>query len=183
MHHVIARSFDRSRRLEAVDLYQAPGVVGILGYEVREPSRGFEFVQQASCQAAVQDADDRLVFADGVSVGAVAQPEGHLSLPAALALRREPEGGEGAAHLLLGMRAGVLGCELVSQVLSGALDLTQAPRTRRRAPGQPARELTVGVGWLPTRQSVNRHRPAVPRSPSRLRRPLARDESGCPQPF
>ena len=147
---------------------------------IRHPARSGS---SGARQPAVQRADDLLVLADRFAVGAVPQPIDDPPDFAALALGREPQRGEGAAHCLLSPRAAPVERELSTELSSGALDLAQASWTRRGAAGQPARELLVGVGWLPAGEGVGRDRPAVTRSTARLQRSLARDESRGLQPF
>jgi hypothetical protein len=167
----------RSRSFEALDLDHAPGTVRILGHEARQPRRRGELVQQPASQPPMQRADDGLVLADCLTIGTVAEPKSDASLRR-LALGSESERGERSAHRLLSGGSTARGRKLASQLPAGTLHLPQPSRARRNAAGQPARQLPVGTGWLTTREGIGRDRPAVARSPKRLRRALASDQTG-----
>ena len=169
-----------SRSLETLNLDHAPGTVRVLGHEAGQPRRRGDLVEQSTRQSPVQRADDRLVLADCLTVGTVAEPKGDASLRR-LALGSETQRGQRSAHSLLSRRSTSSERKLASQVPAGTLDLPQPSRARRDAPSQPAGQLPVGTRWLATRQGIGRDRPAVARAPKRLRHPLAHDQTGSVQ--
>lgn len=130
----------RSRPLKAFDFDQASCLVWILGDESGESRGGLEPIQQAAGQSAMQRAHHRLVGVDRFAIRAVAQSISDSPYFGALALRREPQRGQGTAQRLLGSRAGLIARQLTTELASGALDLAQAPRASRSAARKPPAE-------------------------------------------
>jgi hypothetical protein len=177
----VAVGIDHSRPLKALDLDQAPRHVRVLGHEARQPRRRGQLVQQTPREPPMQRADDGLVLADRLAIGAVAQPENDSSHLCWLALGSEAQRGKGPAHRLLGPRSASAGLKFPTQPPPGTFHLPQPSRARRNAASQPAREPGVGIPRLAAGKSVGRNRPAVPRTPKRLRQALARDQPGSVQ--
>jgi hypothetical protein len=176
-----AVAWDRLRSLEALDLDQAPGAVGVLGNEVRQTRRRVQLVQQSPGKPAVQGADDGLVRADRLAIGAVAEPEDDSSRRCWLTLRGEAKRSESPTHRLLGRTPASGRLKLAPELPSGALHLAKPSRARRNAARQPARQPGVGVPWLARGKRVRGDRPAVPWPPERLRHALASDQTSGAQ--
>ena len=116
-------------------------------------------------EAAVQGADDVLVLAYRVAVGAVAQPAAQPPFRLTLDLGLEAERGQQVADRLLGRRGGRRG-ELLSDPAAGGLDLAQAGGRGGNAAREPDRERAVGVRRVAAGAGGGRDRPFVAGPPA-----------------
>jgi hypothetical protein len=153
-------SVARRRRRASAQLATAPVPVPLSS--IRQPassgSRGTNSASSASgsrtsrrprVNAAMQRADDRLVFANGVAIRAVAQTDRVPIVVACLHLRLESERDQRRLERFLACGAVAQG-ELSSDLSAGGLNCPQPARARSHRAREPTAKISVGARRLPS---------------------------------
>lgn len=131
----------------ARDVDHAAGEVGVTGFKPGEPGFGGRDVQQSAGDAPVQRANRGLVLADGVAVGAVAQPDREAPALCRFELRLEAERAQRRLQRVLGARVVGRG-KLRSDLTTSGFDPAKTARSDRTR--EPYSEVRVGVGGAST---------------------------------
>jgi hypothetical protein len=131
----------------ARDVDQAAGEVGVTGFKPGEPGFGGRYIQQTASDAPVQRANRGLVLADGVAIGAVAQPEREAPTLCRFELRLESERAQRRLQRVLGARVVGRG-KLHSDLTASGFDPAKTARSDRTR--EPSSEVRVGSGGAST---------------------------------
>ena len=178
-------SAPRSRppqRRSARHLDQAARPVGIARLKAAERCSRLQHVKQTAREPLVQGADQGLVFANGIPVWAVPQPDPHLLCAPPVDPRLKAEGGQGRQQRLLAARFPPPG-KLAADLAPGGLDPPQASVARPRCARKPAGEVRICAGRAAAGMCPRRNPPDVARPPPLLPLPPALNQALLGKPL